>query len=149
VRWLFGLIHSIPYSVDKKSFKLKFVLLFTEIYTLLCLLAYSPNTSRVSLRLLHVGIDSVYRKQPYISRILHIRLNTFLVFYILRIRRKNVEYAERNFHFKKNPGDFKGTVFQAYRENTLNGIISPKIVYISFNNNTNFNIFQILSIYTI
>jgi hypothetical protein len=31
----------------------------------------------------------------------------------------------------------------------LNGEISPKSVYISFNNNTNVKIFQILSIYTI
>jgi hypothetical protein len=52
------------------------------------LLAYSPNTPRVSLRLLHVRIDSfrvfgdnsVYRKQPYICRFLHIHLNTFLAF---------------------------------------------------------------------
>ncbi len=92
--------------------KLKFVLLLTEIYKLLCLLAYSPNTPRVSLRLLHVCIDSVYRKQPYISRILHIRLNTFLVFSILRIRRKNEEYAERNFHLKKSPGTLKGHYFK-------------------------------------
>jgi hypothetical protein len=40
------------------------------------------------LRLLHERIDffrvfgdnAVYRKQPYIRRILHIRLNTFLAF---------------------------------------------------------------------
>ncbi len=48
------------------------------------------NTPRVSLRLLHVCIDSfrvfgensVYHKQPYICRILHICLNTFHAFFI-------------------------------------------------------------------
>jgi hypothetical protein len=88
---------------------------------------------------------------------------------------RNEEYAERNYHFK-NSGDFKGTAFQknrvggyilgkdeqftnlffwksfkknllfAYTENTLNNKISPKSVFISFNNNTNFKIFQVLPI---
>jgi hypothetical protein len=37
----------------------------------------------------------------------------------------------------------------AYTENTLNGKISTKTVYISVNNNSNFKIFLILSIYAI
>ncbi len=45
---------------------LKFVLLLTEIYTLLCLLASQENTPRFSLRLLHVRIDSFRAFSEYI-----------------------------------------------------------------------------------
>jgi hypothetical protein len=88
---VFGLIHSIYVVEIKRIFKkIKFVLLLTEIYTLLYLLAYSPNMPRVSLRLLHVRIDffrvfgdnSAYNPTTTTlhSLYLHIRLNTFLAF---------------------------------------------------------------------
>jgi hypothetical protein len=117
----------------------------------------------------------------FFPRILQIRLNTFLVpgdnsvyqnnpnlpyspytlkYYpcILRVRRKNEEYAERNFHFPQCLGTLKGQYFEnrwdeqftnfifwislkkllcTYTENTLNGKISTESVYISGNNNTN------------
>ncbi len=44
---------------------------------------------------------------------------------------------------------FKKNLLYVYTENKLNGEISPKSVYISFNSNTNFKIFSILSIHTI
>ena len=44
---------------------------------------------------------------------------------------------------------FKKNLLYVYTENTLNGKISPKSVYISVNNNKKFKIFLIRSIYTI
>ncbi len=48
--------------------KLKFVLLLTKIYTLLCLLAYQENMPRASLRHLHVCINPfrVFSEYVYI-----------------------------------------------------------------------------------
>ncbi len=153
MRWFFDLIYPIQCSQKKSVKKLKFVLLSTEIYTLLkvlCLLACQEKTPRASLRLLHVRINpfrvtpNMFKYFPRIRRrffvpqitlichILHIRLNTFCVFSeyaqilshhspqvlesffprILRLRRKNEEYAERNFHFQQCVGTLKGQYFK-------------------------------------
>jgi hypothetical protein len=85
---------------------------------------------------------------------------------ILRVRRKNEEYAERIFHHQQCLGTSKGKCFEkiewgviclprmnslqkkillsikqkllyAYTETTLNGEISTESVYNSVNNNTN------------
>jgi hypothetical protein len=45
---------------------LKFILLFTNIYTLLCLLAYKENTPIVSLRHPHVRKDSIPAFSEYV-----------------------------------------------------------------------------------
>ncbi len=53
-------------QIERIKKNLKFVFLLTEIYTLLCLLAYQENTSIFSLRLLHVSIDSFRAFSEYI-----------------------------------------------------------------------------------
>ncbi len=87
---------------------------------------------------------------------------------ILRVRRKNEEYAERNYLFQQCPGTLKGQCFEkiewgviclakgeqftififwlslkekllyAHTETTLNREISTESIFFSVNNNTNF-----------
>ncbi len=72
----------------------------------------------ISLRLLHIGIDSfrlfwddyVYRKQPHICCILHILLNTLRVYSEYAERMKNMQ----KFSLSTMPGNFKGTVFRIF-----------------------------------
>ena len=98
VFWL-NLSHIVQLERIFKKFKL-LLLLLTEIYTLLCLLANQENTPRASLRHLHVRIipfrvfsePNMFKYFPRIRRrfcvpqitlichILHLRLNTFCVF---------------------------------------------------------------------
>ncbi len=91
---------------------LKFSLLLTEIYTLLCLC--QENTPRVSLRLLHVRlILSAHSPNTlrYFPRTLRRRLNMYFP-RILRVCRKNEEYAERFFHFQQWPVTSNGQCFK-------------------------------------
>ncbi len=68
----------------------------------------------VSLRLLHVRTDSISVLEDFVHAALNLPYSPYTLKYfqhILRIRRRNEEHAERNFHLQQCLGTLKGQYF--------------------------------------